>query len=106
MTGLFASTMLLLRKELQIEMRTREIGAGCLGQCDVETQKPHLYLETVRGAGHGRTGGERRGGFGSGHDSADGKLDAVARGGRGILAKLLVVCQLRLYVRRGGTGET
>ena len=35
------------------------------------------------------------GGIGCGHDSADGDFDAGTRGGRGILAKLLVVCQLR-----------
>ena len=77
-----------------------------LRQRDVVAEEAHLNLKTAGGARQRGAGGERGGGgIGCGHDSADGNFDAGTRGGRGILAKLLVVCQLRFDVSGGGSGK-
>jgi hypothetical protein len=88
-------------------MRAGEIGAGQLRQSDVMAEEAHLNFKTAGGARQRRAGREHGGGgIGSGHDSADGNFDAGARGRRGILAKLLVVCQLRFDVSGGGSGKS
>ena len=72
------------------------MGAGACGSASSSPEEARLCLEAIRGAGQCSAGGRRHGvGSRRGHDLADGELDAGTRGGRGILAKLFVVCQLR-----------
>ena len=87
-------------------MGARKTSARVLWQRDVVPEEARLNLKAIRGAGQGCAGGGKHGfGRGGGHDEVDGIFDAGARGGRGILAKLLVVCQLRFDVGGGRPGE-